>query len=83
MPANILLRRIANISELARQREEANARIESLDASEHQRVDVLATENTRLKRALAEAERKLEAVAEMERQLLEQPSEPAPATSPP
>jgi len=75
--------RVTLYAELARQREEAKARIESLDASVHQRVDVFATDNARLKRALAEAERKLEAVAEMERQLLEQPSEPAPATSPP
>ena len=75
--------RVTLYAELARQREESRARIESLDASADQRVDAVAAENARLKRALAEAERKLEAVADMERQLLEQPSEPAPATSPP
>ena len=75
--------RVTLYAELARQREEAKARLESLEASAHQRVEVLAADNARLKRALAEAERKLEAVAEMERQLLEQPSEPAPATAPP
>jgi len=75
--------RVTLYAELARQREEAKARIDALEASAHQRVDVLAADNARLKRALAEAERKLEAVAEMERQLLEQPSEAAPPTSPP
>jgi len=75
--------RVTLYAELARQREEAKARIDALEANAHQRVDVLAADNARLKRALVEAERKLEAVAEMERQLLEQPSEPAPATTPP
>lgn len=75
--------RVTLYAELARQREEAKGRIDALEAGLNQRIDVLSADNARLKRALAEAERKLEAVAEMERQLLERPSEPAPATSPP
>jgi hypothetical protein len=74
--ANAYLRefdaRVALYAELARQREETEQKLKSLDASAERRSDALAAENKQLKRALAEAERKLEAVAEMERTLLEQ-----------
>jgi hypothetical protein len=78
--ANAYLRefdaRVALYAELARQREEAEQKLASLDANAERRADALAAENKWLKRALAEAERKLEAVAEMERALLEQEAEP-------
>jgi len=64
--------RVALYAELARQREESEQKLKSLDATAVRRADALAAENKQLKRALAEAERKLEAVAEMERSLLEQ-----------
>ena len=64
--------RVALYAELARQREESEQKLKSLDATAYKRADALAAENKQLKRALAEAERKLEAVAEMERSLLEQ-----------
>jgi DNA repair exonuclease SbcCD ATPase subunit len=74
--ANAYLRefdsRVALYAELARQREEWEQKLKSLDATADRRADALAAENKQLKRALAEAERKLEAVAEMERSLLEQ-----------
>ena len=74
--ANAYLRefdaRVALYAELARQREESEQKLKSLDATADRRADALAAENKQLKRALAEAERKLEAVAEMERSLLEQ-----------
>jgi plasmid stability protein len=74
--ANAYLRefdaRVALYAELARQREESEQKLKSLDATAVRRADALAAENKQLKRALAEAERKLEAVAEMERSLLEQ-----------
>jgi plasmid stability protein len=64
--------RVALYAELARQREESEQKLKSLDATAVRRADALAAENKQLKRALAEAESKLEAVAEMERSLLEQ-----------
>ena len=67
--------RVALYAELARQREESEQKLRSLDATAERRADALAAENKQLKRALAEAERKLEAVAEMERSLLEQAGE--------
>lgn len=71
--ANALLReydaRVALYAELARQREEAEHRIKTLDAEGDRRYNALNAETQRLKKALAEAERKLEAVAEMERSL--------------
>jgi DNA repair exonuclease SbcCD ATPase subunit len=73
--------RVALYAELARQREELEQKLKSLDATADRRADALAAENKQLKRALADAERKLEAVAEMERSLLEQAgaeSEPPP-----
>jgi hypothetical protein len=73
--------RVALYAELARQREESEQNLKSLDATAERRADALAAENKQLKRRLAEAERKLEAVAEMERSLLEQagsPVEPPP-----
>ena len=67
--------RVALYAELARQREESEQKLRSLDATAERRADALAAENKQLKRALTEAERKLEAVAEMERSLLEQAGE--------
>ena len=67
--------RVALYAELARQREESEQKLRSLDATAERRADALAAENKQLKRALADAERKLEAVAEMERSLLEQAGE--------
>lgn len=85
--ANAFLRefdaRVALYAELARQREEAEQQLKSLDATADRRADALAAENKSLKRALAEAERKLEAVAEMERSLLEQSQEKPAEAAPP
>jgi DNA repair exonuclease SbcCD ATPase subunit len=64
--------RVALYAELARQREESEQKLKSLDATAERRAEALAAENKQLKRKLAEAERQLEAVAEMERSLLEQ-----------
>lgn len=75
--------RVTLYAELARQSEEQQARLAAAGASAEQRVTALTTENSRLRKALAEADRKLQAVAEMERQLLEQgtsESGTAPAT---
>lgn len=68
--------RVKLYADLARQREESDAQVKALQSSAEQRVEALAAENARLKRALSEAERKLRGVAEMERQLLEQSTEP-------
>ena len=73
--------RVALYAELARQREESEQKLKSVDASADKRADQLAADNARLKKQLAEAERKLEAVAEMERSLLEQ-TQQAPAETP-
>lgn len=71
--ANAFLRefdaRVALYAELARQREESERRLKSLDADGDRRYAALNAETQRLRKALAEAERKLEAVAEMERAL--------------
>jgi hypothetical protein len=64
--------RVTLYAELARQREEQQARLAAAGAGAEQRAAALAAENARLRKALAEADRKLQAVAEMERQLLEQ-----------
>lgn len=63
-------------ADLARQRDESDARVAALATSAEQREEALTAENARLKRALSEADRKLRVVAEMERQLLERSSEP-------
>lgn len=68
--------RVKLYADLARQREESDAKSAALATSAEQREEALAAENARLKRALAEADRKLRVVAEMERQLLERSSEP-------
>ena len=85
--ANAYLRefdaRVALYAELARQREEAERRLESLDSSADRRAHALEAENARLERALDEANRKLEAVAEMERSLLDLVSEPESQEPPP
>lgn len=71
--ANAFLReydaRVALYADLARQREESERQLKSLDADDDRRYGALNAETQRLKKALAEAERKLEAVAEMERAL--------------
>jgi plasmid stability protein len=71
--ANALLReydaRVALYADLARQREESERKLKSVDADGDRRYNALNAETQRLKKALAEAERKLEAVAEMERAL--------------
>ncbi len=85
--ANAYLRefdaRVALYAELARQREETERRLESLDSSADRRAHALEAENARLERALDEANRKLEAVAEMERSLLDLVSEPESGEPPP
>jgi hypothetical protein len=71
--ANAFLRefdaRVALYADLARQREESERQLKSMDADGDRRYSALNAETQRLKKALAEAERKLEAVAEMERTL--------------
>jgi len=71
--ANAFLReydaRVALYADLARQREESDRRLKSLDSEDDRRYNALNAETQRIKKALAEAERKLEAVAEMERAL--------------
>ena len=64
--------RVALYAELARQREEAQRLLTADEAEDARRANALVAENSRLKKALAEAQRQLEAVTEMERQLLEQ-----------
>jgi hypothetical protein len=61
--------RVALYADLARQREESERQMKSIDADGDRRYNALNSETQRLKKALAEAERKLEAVAEMERSL--------------
>jgi len=71
--ANAFLReydaRVALYADLARQREESDRRLKSLDSEDDRRYNALNAETQRIKKALAEAERKLEAVAGMERAL--------------
>jgi plasmid stability protein len=71
--ANAFLRefdaRVALYADLARQREESERHLQSIDADGDRRYSALNAETQRLKKALAEAEAKLEAVAEMERTL--------------
>jgi plasmid stability protein len=61
--------RVALYADLARQREESERQLKSLDTESDRRYNALNAETQRLKKSLAEAERKLEAVAEMERSL--------------
>jgi hypothetical protein len=88
--ANAFLRefdaRVALYAEIARQRQDAEQKLQSLDSSTGRRTHALETENARLQQALDEANRKLEAVAEMERSLLDLVSEPEreePSAQPP
>jgi hypothetical protein len=71
--ANAFLReydaRVALYADLARQRDETDRRLKTLDSEADRRYNALNAETQRIKKALAEAERKLEAVAEMERAL--------------
>jgi hypothetical protein len=80
--ANAYLRefdaRVALYADIARQREEFERRLQSASVDDDRRYATMATENARLKKALAEAERKLEAVAEMERTLIEHNGTTAP-----
>jgi hypothetical protein len=69
--------RVSLYAELARQREETEQKLRTVDDTMERRAAALAAENARLRRQLAAAERKLEAVAEMERSLLEQAPAPA------
>ena len=73
--ANAYLRefdaRVALYADLSRQREEAERKLQAVDAEGDKRVANLNAETQRLKKALADAERKLEAVAEMEHSLIE------------
>jgi hypothetical protein len=71
--ANAFLReydaRVALYADLARQREESDRRLKTLDSEDDRRYNALNAETQRIKKALLEAESKLEAVAEMERAL--------------
>jgi hypothetical protein len=85
--ANAFLRefdaRVALYAEIARQRQDAEQKLQSLDSSTGRRTHALEAENARLERALDEANRKLEAVAEMERSLLDLVDEPDSGEAPP
>ncbi|HSE12599.1 MAG TPA: hypothetical protein VLB69_08190 [Rudaea sp.] len=85
--ANAYLRefdaRVALYADIARQREDLERRLQATNADDDKRYASLAAENTKLKKALAEAERKLEAVAEMERTLIEQSGAAQPNDKPP
>jgi hypothetical protein len=74
--------RVALYAELARQREEAQRQLTADEAEDARRTNALSAENSRLKKALTEAQRQLEAVTEMERQLLEQAGAAASETPP-
>jgi plasmid stability protein len=78
--ANAYLRefdaRVALYADLARQREEAEQKLQALNADGDRRYNALNAETQRLKKALAEAERKLEAVAEMEQALTPEGQQP-------
>jgi hypothetical protein len=71
--ANAFLReydaRVALYADLARQREESDRRLKTLNSEDDRRYNALNAETQRIKKALLEAESKLEAVAEMERAL--------------
>ncbi len=71
--ANAFLReydaRVALYADLARQREESDRRLKTLDSEGDRRYNALNAETQRIKKALLEAESKLEAVAEIERAL--------------
>jgi hypothetical protein len=75
--ANAYLRefdsRVALYADLARQRQEAERKLQAVDAEGDRRYAALNAETQRLKKALADAERKLEAVAEMEKALTPAP----------
>jgi hypothetical protein len=61
--------RVTLYADLARQREEAERKLQAVDADGNRRAAALNGENQKLKKALADAESKLEAVAEMEKSL--------------
>jgi hypothetical protein len=70
--------RITLYAQLARQREEAEARLAVATESHSRAVQSASAETSRLRRELAQAERKLQAITEMERELLEQIEAPPP-----
>ena len=80
--ASVLLReydaRVTLYAQLARQREEAEARLAAANEAHWKAVQSASAETARLRRELAQAERKLQAITEMERELLEQVEAPPP-----
>ncbi len=70
--------RITLYAQLARQREEAEARLAVATESHSRAVQSASAETSRLRRELAQAEHKLQAITEMERELLEQIEAPPP-----
>jgi len=73
--------RVTLYAQLARQREELEARIEADNTAHTRALQSAAAETARLRRELQRAETKLQAITEMERELLEQ-SEPEPPPQP-
>lgn len=61
--------RVELYAELARQREDAEKKLATVDAEGDRRLATANAEVQKLRKALAEAERKLEAIAEVERML--------------
>jgi hypothetical protein len=70
--------RVTLYAQLARQREEAEARLAAATESHSRALQSAWAETARLRRELAQAERKLQAITEMERELLEQVEAPPP-----
>jgi len=70
--------RITLYAQLARQREEAEARLAAATDGHSRAMQSAGAETARLRRELAQAERKLQAITEMERELLEQVEAPPP-----
>jgi hypothetical protein len=70
--------RITLYAQLARQREEAEARLAVATETHSRAMQSASAESSRLRRELAQAERKLQAITEMERELLEQVEAPPP-----
>ena len=73
--------RVTLYAQLARQREELEARLTADNAAHARALQSATAETARLRRELQRAETKLQAITEMERELLEQ-SEPEPPPQP-
>jgi len=73
--------RVTLYAQLARQREELEARLAADNAAHARALQTATAETARLRRELQRAETKLQAITEMERELLEQ-SEPEPPPQP-